>query len=389
MDFVRLDQFTDGHLGRLLEGVEGVKVSLIMPLQREVDKRSENRIRFKNLFRSAQEELSSLDFRQTDNDQLLAPAQDLFQGGRFLTADSPGLAIYLALDFSLAFQLPYVPEEMVMVSDQFLIKPLLPLRLQEYFYILALSQQDIRLLRASQYTAERMDLGDMPQGLAEALRWEDPERELQWHSQTGSMAGDGRAAMFHGHGLGTKEVQRKNLIRYFQLLDPGLSKRLVNEDAPLVLAGVDYLLPIYREVSSYQNIVEEEVTGSPKHLDDGEMQQQAWRIVQPYFSQKQEAAVALYHQQISRKLASADVPTIISAAHQGRVATLFVAMDEQNWGAYDPDSGRIDIHSHPQPGDGDLLNLAAIYTTLNKGVVYASPRENLPDEEPLAAIFRF
>lgn len=388
MDLVQLNQLADSELRTLVETVEGVCISLILPVQQETDKRVENQIRLKNLIRAAQEELALLNFRRPDIEHLLAPVEDFVKGGRYLATESPGLAIYLAEDFSRAYRLPYTPEEMVLVSSQFLIKPLMPLRLNEYFYVLALSQKEVRLLRATQYTAERMDLGNMPQSLAEALRWDDPERELQWHSQTGAES-DGRAAIFHGHGVGTKETHKENLVRYFQLLNQGLSKHLTNEDAPLVLAGVDYLLPIYREANTYDYLVEGEITGSQQHLSDTEIQRKAWKLVQSIFRQKRDAAVSLYHQQASKALASADLTIVIPAAHQGRVDTLFVAIDEQRWGRYDPETGQLDLHAQHQPGDIDLLNQATIYTMLNAGDVYAGPREDMPDGEPLAAILRF
>jgi hypothetical protein len=71
------------------------------------------------------------------------------------------------------------------------------------------------------------------------------------------------------------------------------------------------------------------------------------------------------------------------------VDTLFVALDEQRWGRYRPESGQVELHSQPQPGDVDLLNLATIHVVMNSGDVYAGRREELPDDEPLASILRF
>lgn len=388
MDLVRLNQLADNEIRPLVESVEGVCISLILPVQQETDKRVENQIRLKNLIRAAQNEMALLDIRRPAIERLLAPVDEFVKGGPFLATESPGLAIYLAEDFSRAYQLPYAPEEVVVVSSQFLIKPLMPLRLNEYYYVLVLSQEEVRLLRATKYTVERMDLKNVPQSLAEALRWDDPERELQWHSQTGAES-DGRAAIFYGHGVGTKERHKDNLLRYFQLLAQGIGKYLTNEDAPLVLAGVDYLLPIYREANSYNYLVEGEITGSQQHLSDVELRRKAWKMVQPTFRQKREATVSLYHQQASKALASADLTKVIPAAQQGRVDTLFVAVDEQRWGGYDPEIGQLDLHAQHQPGDIDLLNQATIYTVLNDGDVLASHREDVPEAEPLAAILRF
>jgi len=388
MDLVQLREFKDNQLKVLSEPREGVCISLILPIQQETDKRDENRIRLKNLLREAREELAKLDYRRPDIDQLLAPAEAMVKGGRFPDTDNPGMAIYLAEDFAWAYQLPYMPDETVGVGSQFQVKQLMPLRSQEAFYVFVLSQKGVRLLRATQYMVERMDLEDMPQSLDEALRWDDPERELQWHSKTAPADG-GRSAMFYGHGVGTKEKHKENLLRYFQMLDQGIQKHLANEDAPLVLAGVDYLLPIYREANTYGRLIEEAIEGSHEQLSDREIRQQAWKLVAPYSEEEREAAVSLYHQKASKELASADLTKVVPAAHQGRVDTLFVAMNEQRWGKYDPETGQLKLHSQSQPGDIDLLNLATIHTALNDGDIYAVRREDVPESESVAAILRY
>lgn len=389
LNLVQINRLSDSELKTLLESGEDVRVSIIMPVQQETDKRTENRIRLKNLLQAAEEKLAALDYRPPDIERLLAPAEEMAKGGRFLATDSPGLAIYLAQGFAQAYQLPFAPEKVVTVGPDFLIKPLMSLHKNRHFYILALSQKAIRLLKATQYHVERLELHEMPQSLAEALRWDDPERELQWHSQTSSGADTPQAAMFHGHGVGSKEVHKENLLRYFQLLDQGIDKLLVNENAPLVLAGVDYLLPIYREANTYDPLIEESIVGSHEQLSDTELQRQAWKLIRPYFRQEREQAVALYQQQAGRALASADLTTVVPAAHRGRVGTLFVAADEQVWGTYDPHTNQLDLHSQAQPGDSDLLNLTAIHTVLNSGEVYVSHRNDVPGAEPAAAIFRY
>ncbi len=388
MNVRQLTHLSDGELRDLIDAAGPNSVSMFMPVQQEPDKWDENRIRLKNLVQAAEKELGQLNLRRPDIDELLAPTNDLIEEGRFVATDGPGLALFLSQGIAQAYQLPYGPEEMMTVSSHFLIKPLMPLRLKEAFYVLALSQQKIRLLRATEHTVARVDLQDIPQSLREALRWDDPERELQWHTQTGGR-GDGRDAVFHGHGVGTKERHKKDLLRYFQLLDRHLSKVLTDEKAPLVLAGVDYLLPIYRQANSHQHLFDEGIEGNHEQLSDAELQQKAWQLVEPHFQEEREAAESLYHQQASKSLASADLTTILPASYQGRVDTLFVALDEQRWGSYQPEADQLELHAQPQPGDVDLLNLATIHVVKNDGDVYADRREALPDAEPLASILRF
>ncbi len=42
-----------------------------------------------------------------------------------------------------------------------------------------------------------------------------------------------------------------------------------------------------------------------------------------------------------------------------------------------------------EPGDEDLLDLAAVKTFLNSGNIYAVEPEKVPGGEPFAAVFRY
>jgi hypothetical protein len=67
---------------------------------------------------------------------------------------------------------------------------------------------------------------------------------------------------FHAHGVGTEDVDMINVKRYFQQAEDGLRQRLAGERVPLILACVEYLAPIYREVSTYRFILEEIIDGT-------------------------------------------------------------------------------------------------------------------------------
>jgi hypothetical protein len=198
----------------------------------------------------------------------------------------------------------------------------------------------------------------------------------------------GGAAIFHGHGAGNEDA-RKDILRYFRQIDRGLHDILRQEQAPLVLAGVEYLLPIYREANTYAHLLEEGISGSPEGTKAEELGRRAWAILGPYFRQKQEKAAEQYRQFQSTRRTSKSVREIVPAAYHGRVETLFVAVGLQQWGTFDPESGKVRIHQRPKPRDQDLLDLAGVQVLLHGGSVYAVEPESVPDGPPIAALFRF
>jgi hypothetical protein len=156
-----------------------------------------------------------------------------------------------------------------------------------------------------------------------------------------------------------------------------------------VLAGVDYLHPIYKEVNTYPHLMEAGVGGNPERLSAKELHAQAWTVVRPYFQKAQQEAADQYKQFISSGRASNLVRKIILEASHGRIELLFVAPDFQQWGTFDPSTDEIHLHKKEKTGDEDLFEFTATRTLLNGGIVYVVEPENMPDTGSLAAVFRY
>jgi hypothetical protein len=223
--------------------------------------------------------------------------------------------------------------------------------------------------------------------LAEALQYTDFEKQLQFHTGTPSGTGK-RAALFHGHGVGVDDAKER-IVEYFRQIDRGVSEVLRNGQTPLVLAGVEYLLPLYKEITSSSQVMETGITGNPEGLRAETLQQQAWPLVEPYFRQGQEEAVARYRRYAGTGQALNDISAILLAAYHGRIDTLFVAVGVQQWGTFDPETQMLQMAQEAAPEYEDLLDCAAVYTFLASGTVYAVTPGNVPDDGPIAAVLRY
>ena len=390
-----MDQFKKSHLRDLLAYQDQPCLSLYMPTQRAGAEVQQNHIRCKNLLNQAEERLSARGLRAPEIQELLQQAQEqLLNNSLFWQRQSNGLAVFIAPDLFHYYRLPLEFDEMVIVGRQFYIKPMLPLfKNAGHFYILALSQDEVRLLEGTKYRVDTLELESLPPSLAEALKWDDPERQLQSHSVSRGREGGerGPAQMtFHGHGVGTDD-DKTNILRYFQKVDKAVSDFLAEERVPLILAGVEYLFPIYREANSYNHLVERGLPGNPEELSEKALHARAWDVVKPFFQKEQEQAGALHRQEMGRQSgrASSDVKEIIPAAYSGRVEQLFVRDNAEIWGEYDLANNRVEVHPERTPESEDLLNTAALYTFHNDGAIYAVRESEMPDASPIAVVFRY
>jgi hypothetical protein len=197
-----MDMITMEKLKEILTHQSDWCISLFMPTHRAGLETEQDPIRFKNLLAEAENQLKAEGLDASKVDKILKKPRNLFEASTFWQHQSDGLAIFISEDEFHLFRLPIAFTEMVVVTNRFHIKPLLPLLNSDgTFHILAISQKQVRLMAGNQYTVDEIDLGEIPETLFQTLPSEWPKQNLQY--QTGApSAGGTQAAMYHGHDRG-------------------------------------------------------------------------------------------------------------------------------------------------------------------------------------------
>src|SRR5919199_2408506 len=391
-----MNELSVEKLKALVEQPKGLCVSMYMPIYRVGVDVHQNSTRLKNLKREAEKSIVESGMSEGEALEFLKPIQEMIDSGEdfWQEKNNDGLAVFLGSGVFHYYRLPLSFDELVVVTDRFHLKPLLPLlRGDGKYYVLALSQQDVRLLECTRNSVREIELEDVPKSLDEALQYDETAKEGQRRMSTpkgGTNNSFQHAGSFHGQGSPDRDKFQRDMEQFFYAIDRGLQKYLQGKHAPLVLAGVEHLFPGYREANSYQHLVEEGIPGNPELLKPEELQAKAWEIVEPLFLQEQQDAIEHYKELTATERTSTDLKEVVPAAYYGRVEQLFVAVGVQQWGIFNPgiSTSTIDLHSEPELGDEDLLDAAAVHTIVNGGTVYAVEPDKVPDEAPLAAVFR-
>lgn len=383
-----MDLLSREELKSLSEMRPGLCVSGFLPTHRVGREILQDPIRLKNLLRQAEASLIAKGVRRSRARELLLPAEQFVQRKSFWSYQADGLALFLSSGFFRYFRLPLQFQEMVVVTDRFHIRPLLPLFLSDgQFFVLSLSQKKVRLFEGTRYRLSELDLEGVPRSLHDVLKYDQVEQHLQAHTRTGGPLGK-RAAIFHGQGGGEEDAKKK-LGEFFHQVDKGLQVLLGDRQLPLVLAAVDYLIPLYREAGNCKCLLHEAVVGNPDALSPTELHGAAWSIARKHFEAALVRARDKYREAAGTPKASSRIEEILPAAFQGRVDCLFVPVGEQRWGSFDPKENSLAEHKERETGDEDLLDLAAVETVLHSGQVYGLPPGEVPDGSPLAALFRY
>jgi hypothetical protein len=282
-------------------------------------------------------------------------AETLEDAAHDVVPKGKALAIYCAPEFCRAFHLPETVEESVSIANHFYIKPLIPaLQAERSFYVLALSQKHIRLLRCTEDNSHEVELP------AEVLKVPESEDNV---------------------------IQ---LSHFYKQVSEGITVYLRerHDESPLVIAGVEYEIATFRKVNVYPNLAHDVVHGAPDGLKGGELHKRALDAVHSFFEAPLRKALVRYEEAGTQR-SSSTVKDIVKASFDGRVLDLILAEGAQYMGVFDDSTRGVKGHKQHVDGDEDLLNAAALETLLHGGEVFIVAGNQIPHGAPAVAVYRY
>jgi Bacterial archaeo-eukaryotic release factor family 3 len=340
--------------------------------------------RLKGALRSAAPSFAGASMTVEEAEKLLEEKWPLIQETEMARTRKEGTAIFLSRDYAGCQQLPGPVAERVVVGSEFFVRPILPLiPAKDRFFVLALSQKHVRLFEGSRHGLEERHLLATPENLHEDLAALSFERRYEMHTAA-SPASNQKGAIFHGPSVSVKD----RLIHFFRDVDRGVAGVLKGEQTPLIVAAVEYLFPIYKEANTYTHLLDDPITGNPDLLSPDALHAASWKIVEKHFSDAAARAFEVYKAHINTPLTSSNLRKVIAAAARGTVRFLFVPSTGEQWGLFAPPEA-VHVHDKRQPGDDELLNLAAVFTLRHGEPVYVVPASELREGAEVAAVFRF
>ncbi len=383
-----MSTLTQAEFHTLITERSAPSLSLYMPTRSSGGRDTQQEvIRLKNLVREAEDRLSKFGLRSREVEAFLKPLEPLFIDTPFWSYQSDGLAIFLSPDTYKVYRLPQNFREEVTISDRFRLKPLIGLlNYQTRFALLALSLNGIRLLECSIYGVREFDHTEYPVSLAEWSKNFDRETHLQARS-TASRGGGQRGSMVHGH-TGTGE-EKQELQAFLREVERETSRLLANSEMHLMLAGVDNVTSVYREISGYSKLLKPTLSGSPERIHSNDLHRKAWELFVPQLDQERERIVARYQERKSAGLASDTWEDIVPAIVQGRVESLLIGEGVERPGHFNEETLQVELAPAGTEGAEDMAEFAALTAYANGTAVHVVPKSSLPDKFELIAVYRY
>lgn len=342
---------------------------------------------FKNALQLAQQQLSQMGMPVADIEAMLLPGFSLARNEAFWRGQLNGLGIFIAPRFFKYIRLPYRTEEQHYLNNTFYVSPLLPLLTRkEHFYLLALSKSRATLYEADAWGMQEVPLEEMPRGIDDVVHFE--EKDDQNLFRTGG-SGAGHGANYHGIGAG-KPDEKANISMYLDEVDETLWKELLStKHIPLLLAGVDYLLPLFRQRSKYRHIANAALTGNYEREPITALFKKARAVMQPYFNERLQKAMDRYYNNSSNGITAMSPADVIPACYYAKTDVLFIQKGAHMWGTFNETDNQLVLHDKEEKGDECLLNAATVKALLNGADVFILEQAQMPAGAAIAAVMRY
>ncbi|MFW6351684.1 MAG: hypothetical protein ACOC2E_04805, partial [Bacteroidota bacterium] len=188
----------------------------------------------------------------------------------------------------------------------------------------------------------------------------------------------------------SEEEQKEEIMKYLRAVNDGMIKMLHDQKAPLLVAGVEYIVAMYKEANTYHFLKDEFIAGNPEQESPVLLHQKAKELLKDHFNSTRKEKLAAFEKALSDKRASYKEEEVIPAAVNQRVDTLFVKNREEMYGTFDREKNDITEDNEKTEYNAGLLNMAVIHTILNGGEVFLLEADEMPEpESKLNALFRF
>jgi hypothetical protein len=309
-----------GEIRKLVDAA-GPCITLAMVLPNPLEVRT----RLKNAVQGIEKDLSSSE-RDQEIAGLLKPIRDA--AGTMEISGVWGKAL-LILRSPAVFQGYWLRDcrrEILNVGDRFHLRPLLAaIAREQRFHALAISQGHVRLFDSTMFRAEELKLpASMPANIHDWLNARQPDHVLDNRSAGGPSTGSMKGVLF---GMGADREKRDRYLRhFFKEVDRAVHTALRDDTAPLVLAGLQEELAVYRRVSTYPNLFDQEVPGSPDRLSMQDLLERARNLLGQSLAEPLRRVLG----ELERRPTSQEPKEIPNMAREGRIDDLMIPEDAED-----------------------------------------------------------
>lgn len=272
-------------------------ISIVLPTHRHAPDNAQDRVVLKNLIHDAKAQLLGR-FGERDVKEILQ-ALDEVEASHDHQHNRSSLAIFVSKDVCETLHLNIPAEAQLVIEDNFATRVLVDaMTTPNVYYILALSEKNVRLLEATLNQAHESSAAHFP-------------------------LANGHQAVSHKQRANWEKVQDKQTREYFEHVDERLAEVMDAYPMPLVLAGTENTLGHFLQVTRHGDRVLTTFPGNFEQATPGEVGKVAWPYVHERLRELQAASLAKLEEARHQMKLAVGVAEVYATAKEGRGEILF------------------------------------------------------------------
>lgn len=253
-------------------------VTMYIPFSESYSSAEPMRIHLKNYIRDAETILIDRKVSPDQIRKILEPIRILIDDHALWAQRTHSMVLFANIRMCKAYTIPHDLPAVLAVQKGFVTKPLADIMATNaHYYVLALSHNHVKLFEGDQFQLKELHPDNFPTDMKQTLRIDEYPNWQETHEIAPSYMGKGSEA-FHGQ-YNVRQTDKIMLTEFFRRLDKRVSALLSRSGAPLLIAGVNYLLPLYRQVNTYPRLLPGYIKGNLERASLDTIRQKAWPTV--------------------------------------------------------------------------------------------------------------
>ncbi|MDF1740949.1 MAG: hypothetical protein P1U86_17435 [Verrucomicrobiales bacterium] len=374
----RVERLLDTLDDLLAENAEETKrATIYVPASRTPDDVPQSRLQLKGAFRDLSKMLEEDgdgggEILDTLEDEIGPYLDKESEESEFWQHQSGGLAIFAEAETVRVIQVPKRFSPQCSYSTKWFLTPLLELAANnDSYWLLSLSQNEVALYRGSRLGIRPVEI---PGG--------NPSFEESEIAAAKSSGDD--------PDLIDAEANKENLLKFFREVNEPIRKILGESNDPLLIAGVDFYLPLFAKANTYPHLVEKIVGGNAEHESLAELHESASDVLYRDFAESRKRELLRLKELAASDAFVTDLQEVLAAASMGRIASLVAPSDLRFRGKItDPGKGSYEEMTPHDPEGFDLYQRAAELTLSRGGRLFYLEAAKMPGGNEICAELRY
>ena len=354
-----------------------VCISIYIPTHRYVVGSQKDKILFKNQIQKAEKSLLQK-YSKKEVAEILNPLNELLDDFVFWNRTKDGLAIFLNRDDFIIYVLSRNIKELTIVSDNFHIKPLIRVyQSMDKYYVLGVNRGHFKLFYGDRYGLNEIeDSKEMPDDMRKEYDLEvlDLSKDVEYMFKTGS----------------NRDEVSKETTKFLRNVDKYILEFYSKPtEAPLVLVALPQYQGEFRKITNNRFLTTTGVSKDFEAMKIEEIKEESWNIIEKTYLEETKKLVNRFLNNKGDGLASDNIIDIAKKVLAGRIDTLLLESDKLIPGKLNLETGEITEDDLDNVEINDILNDIGELVLENKGNVVVLPKERMPTDIGIAAIYRY